>query len=188
MSEWAGEGAFALYGAAVGAVLGFGLSGLEGAIRRRREKCARARYLAIRVVIAIDRFVGSCADALRAEVHPLDYDTDPETHAPMPEQYREPEGVDWSSIDNLLAFQVLSLPARDHQARLQIRDLYQYQSGVRPLRDDLFARLALDANSLAERLRSDYGVPQRADGETVTLTWLKSFAEKLGPVSEDPHR
>lgn len=120
MDAWTGEGAFALYDAAVGAVLGAGITWVDSGLRRRRETATRARYLATRLVIAIDRYVIACCNALRAEPHPLD-DTDPETFAPFPEEYREPDGnVDWSSIDDGLAYELLSLPERDRDVRRRV--------------------------------------------------------------------
>jgi hypothetical protein len=178
VSAWTGEGAFALYGAAVGAVLGAGLTWIEGGLRRRRERSARARYLAVRVLIAMDRFLADTAEALRAEPHPLD-DVDPETFAPLPEAYREPQGVDWSSIDDSMAYELLSLPERDREARVRIGDLYQYDTSVRHLRDELFSRLALDVDDLAERVRREYGIAPQSDRPDDTTQWLQTVAKAL---------
>jgi len=59
---------------------------------------------------------------------------------------------------------LLSITNRDREARIRIQDLWQYDTGVRPLRDELFKRLAVDADALASWLRREYRVPQRREG------------------------
>lgn len=172
-NAFSGEGAFALYGAMIGA----GLAWAEASIRHSRNRKVRARFLAHRLVIAIDRYVEDCVRAIHSEPHPLDHDVDPASHAPMPNPYAEPGDVDWSSVNAELAYELLSIPGRDRDARSQVHGLAEYDSSVRSLRDELFKRLALDVDDLAVRLRREYRIPERPEGSLGTGEVLRKWAE-----------
>ena len=170
---FASEVAIALYGVVVGALMSWVLT----EVARRRETKRRAKYLAFRAVISLDGFVESCAGALTEEPHPTD-DVDPDTFAPLPVAFAVPEGVDWTAIEDDVAYAMLTLPERDRAARLQLEGLYQHDTSIRALRDRLFTRLALDAAQLADRLRARYSVPPRIEQMYDTSQILREWAEK----------
>lgn len=161
---------------------GAGLAWAEASIRYRRERKSRAHLLANRVVIAIDRFVDDCVLAIQSQPHPLDDNTDPETHAPFPNAYVEPGDVDWASIRGELADKLLSIPGQDRDARTQVRGLAEYDSSVRTLRDQLFKRLALEVNDLADQLRRDYTIPKSPEGPWGAADALRKWRDGQGRI------
>lgn len=176
VSKWTGDGAFARCGAVTGAIIGAGLTWLQVVVHHRRERSGGAKYLAIRVVIAIDQFLDNCVAAVLADLDPLDDRTDPEKFSPLPDAYVEPDDVDWSSIDRELARELLLIPVRDRQLPAHLRAVAQHDSAIRGLRDRLLKPLSVDVNALAERLRRDYGVPPRGEDLLGTSEWLDRWA------------
>lgn len=123
-------------------------------LRRRRERHSRARYLAIRTVIALNRYVAACAEAIEDDPLPSD-----EASFETPNHPDLPSDVDWSAIKPELAYNLLSLPNRHEDAQKAVSSLFHFTLdswGARDERDERFVELGLAASELSTELRTRY--------------------------------
>lgn len=154
----------------LGAVIGSGLllfrDGIASAFNTRK----RAKYLAIRVVTILDRFVDQCAVASIDDGHLEGWrdEATVTTDAPAPVTF--PEDVDWRSIDHLLAYDLLALDNKIHDAKQAINAASEYSSP--PDHDEYYearryhyALLGIEAARLARILRDTHDLPRRTFGE-----------------------
>lgn len=147
------EGLYALLGAIVGGALTVGGDWM----RNSNEKKARAQYLAIRCVIALETYISDCASALTN-----DPEAPPGTNSndffEMPEQFQIPDDVDWTSVPHNLSYRILSIPQRDSAARDAVRFILGVadESQARESRDEDFIKLGLDSAEIATELRRQY--------------------------------
>lgn len=151
MEAWIG-----LAGVVVGAVITISAESLF----RWGERGRRAKYLAVRCVIALDRYVTLCAGCLDPD--PLEEDG-PDVSYTMPPPPQLPEGVDWTAIPPDLCYRLLELPNNDQEARNQV-SFYSHMTGswdARDTRDERFTALGLSANRLATELRNKYRLVAR---------------------------
>ena len=156
--------------ALVGAIVGSGIVVVREWLSGKVDSRKRAKYLAVRVVITLDRFVDQCAvvslddgylEGNREEATAT-------TDAPSPISF--PEDVDWRSIDHKLAYDLLSLDNKLHDARQAINAAADFAS---PPDYDLYfetrryqyALLGLEAAGLARKLRDTHDLPRRTFGE-----------------------
>lgn len=153
MEDWMG-----LIGVVVGAMITIGGQSLF----RQTERGRRAKYLAIRTLVVLDRYVTSCASVM--EPHPFE-EHGAETVFEQPEVLELPSDVDWTSIGHDLSYELLSLPNRDAHAREAIRFFFEVGGSwdARDARDEEFATIGLQAHEIAERLRQTYKLPARPE-------------------------
>ena len=160
---------FSLIGVVVGALLTL----VRDIWADRRTLGRNARYLAIRVVCILDKYVEHCAEVvlddglsrgqrdsdgcLRAQVSPPD--------SPV-----FPQDVDWKSINPELMYQILSLPneadaaARRVDAAWEISDPPDFEELFEE-RQYQYGKLGLTAFALTEEIRKKYRIPTPNLGE-----------------------
>jgi len=132
-------------------------------IRNRDSRIRAARYLAIRLVCILDKYLEDCAAVA------IDWgregpkgDLEPQVSAPPLPSY--PADIDWRSIDYALMYELLSLPTMAEKAAGIISGASE--NAFPPDYEDYFetrnfqyATLGLKAFELAKKLRSKYKIP-----------------------------
>lgn len=114
------EAIFGLIGVLIGSVI----SWAQVACTNKQAAKRNARYLAIRVVCILDKFIEDCADVIHDDGLSFGQRTaegylEPQVKAPGSLVF--PEDVDWRSIDHELMYQILSLPAEVETANRIIK-------------------------------------------------------------------
>jgi hypothetical protein len=123
-----------------------------------------AKYLAIRVVCVLEKYVEDCAstasDSGEAdEVGCLS----PRVKAPPAPVY--PTDVNWKSIKHSLMYKILALPAAADRAASYVSSVEENSyppdySEWFEARTHQYSILGLDANALAVKLREQYRIPE----------------------------
>lgn len=177
------EGIFGLVGVVVGSLLTLAQSWLSG----RRSRVESARYLAIRVVCVLDKYVETCAtvvedDGLCFGQRNEDGYLEPQVDTPGPPIF--PEDVDWKSIDHDLMYRLLSLPNDVDTAASAISFYWDVASP--PDFDEYFAErrerftsIGLKSAKLAKRLRDAYKLPIQQLGDWVPEERLQREQAKI---------
>lgn len=162
----------ALFGL-IGVIIGAFLTLLRDNWSERRSRERHARYLAIRVVIALDRYVESCADVATDDgLSQGQPNTDGylEEQVALPSAPTFPEDLDWKSIDHGLAYRLLSLSNEAAAANRTIS--FASENAFPPDFEEFFeerqyqyAKLGLAAFALTQALREKYDIhPQKLGG------------------------
>ena len=158
------EGIFGL----AGVVLGLLFQWVQQAWTQRRERAANARYLAIRVVCALDKYIEDCLavtfDDGYSEGRPAGKDGYAEAQVTTPVAPIFPSDADWKSINHELMYRLLALPrdveiadhaidaAGEHDTPPDYCDFFeerQYQ----------YAKLGLSAFDITKDIRRIYAIP-----------------------------
>lgn len=108
----------------LGVLLGSGISWFQSYWSDKRETNKNARYLAIRIVCILDKYLEECAsvvkdDGLSYGQRTKDGSLHPQVTSPGPPVY--PEDVDWKSINHELMFQILSFPSEVEEGDRMIK-------------------------------------------------------------------
>lgn len=163
------EAIFGLIGVVVGAVI----AGMQSWLDARKTRLESARYLAIRVVCALDTYVDNCTsavcdDGLSFGQRNKDGYLEPQVPTPAPIAYAA--DVDWRSIEHALMYELLSLPNRAEAANAAID--FSWEIASPPDFDEFFeerqrryTELGLKAAALAAALRAQYEIPSLMFGE-----------------------
>jgi hypothetical protein len=157
---------------------------------RKEELDRHGRYLAIRVVCALDTFVNGCGDAVYDDgMMGNDGETVPRESTP---NLVFPNDVDWKSVDPDLMYRALSLPNEITSADKAIDWVVGQVSGPPDYREFFterilrYGQLGLSALKLADDLRSRYGIPARnADSWNPRETLEKKVKEAEEEKAED---
>lgn len=159
------EGIFGLIGVFVGAVITW----FQSYYANRRTELKNAKYLAIRVVCILDKFMEDCADVVKDDGLQFGQRTpegclEPQISVPQIPVF--PEDVDWRSIDQELMYKILSFPS-DIAAGNKLIDFTQNISGP-PDYEEWFderryhyATFGLTADRLAGELCSKYNIKKK---------------------------
>ena len=154
--------AIGIVGVLVGALMSF----VGNALFARQQRLRQARYLAIRVVCALDPFVDTCCDiALDDGEAGENGETFPSVGSPS---LALPTDVDWKSIEPDLAYRILRLGNQIDEAKQEIRWVADGFS-IPPEHSEYFeerwlqyGKLGLTALYLANELREMLKLPQLA--------------------------
>jgi hypothetical protein len=171
----------------LGVVVGATLSWLRELWSENRHRTRHARYVAIRVVCALDRYVDRCADVASddglCQGQPnaegcLEAQVDP----PPPPAFSE--DLDWKSIEPALMYRILSLPSEAESAKRLIDAVADFTGppDYEPFfeeRQDQYAKLGLAAYSLTEEIRKKYGIPAQERGEWDPAAHLAKVREQV---------
>ncbi|WP_374765255.1 hypothetical protein [Yunchengibacter salinarum] len=171
MSDFfANEGMFAIFGVVVGVVLTW----LGEFIRQRCATKRRANYLAIRAVIALDAYVGTCAAELESDSPFSDHNNNPDDNFDLPGKFQIPDDVDWTSVSPAVAQRILEIPQRDAEARAAVSFIWRMADGGAAChtRDEHFLEIAHDAAQIADDLRSCYSLVKAPPTEWDPITVL----------------
>ncbi|MGK9123909.1 hypothetical protein M1D52_07305 [Olivibacter sp. SA151] len=109
----------------IGVIVGSAISWFQMYWAEKRAIRKNARYLAIRVMCVLDKYLEDCADVVRDDGLCYGQRTkegylEPQVKAPGPPAL--PNDVDWKSIDPDLMYRILSLPSDIEAAERLIRD------------------------------------------------------------------
>jgi hypothetical protein len=186
------DGVVGLLGVIVGAVLTWG----HGTWSEWRERARHARYLAIRVVCILDKYIEDCVavtlDDGYCEGRPGGEDgtAEPQVETPPPPAF--PQDLDWKCIDHELMYRLLSLP-RDVEAANQ-RIVYASENAFPPDYDEAFeerqyqyAKLGLAAFALTEEIRKRYKIPLQETGDWNPAERLGEERKKIEEVRQARH-
>ena len=146
-----------------GAITGSIVSGLFLLLAPYIDRRRAARYLAIRVSICLDEYVGICASAMfEPDPHEIPPDSDPMDHFKTPPVLNLPDDVDWRSIRPQLAYDILSLVNETVQATESVSYLWGVASGDAAFEEmcDCFSAIGLRANELSVLLRKSSKLKQ----------------------------
>jgi hypothetical protein len=150
------SGLFAFVGVLVATAL---VPWIRGHISRKQA----ARYLGIRVVCILDKYVEDCAEVAAdwGRENPEGY-SESQVSAPRCPSY--PVDLDWHSIDYTLMYDLLSLPTNAEKAAGFVSDAGEHADppdfeGFFEARSSQYATLGLKAFDLTTKLRKAYRIP-----------------------------
>lgn len=153
-----------------GVVLGVFLTGAKDWLSDFRVRSRDARYLAIRVVCALDQYVDGCVGVVGDDglYHgQRDQDGCRDIQVSLPDAPSFPKDIDWKSIPQGLMYQTLRFPNEIEAANRQIGGVWDmlafppdYEEGFEE-RQFQYASLGLSASNLANDFRKKYGIHDR---------------------------
>ncbi|RQO35397.1 hypothetical protein DBR39_18960 [Chryseobacterium sp. KBW03] len=113
------EGIFGLLGVLIGSFITW----YQNSRSQKKEAEKNARYLAIRIVCVLDRYLQECVDVVKDDgldcgQRMPDGCLKPQVKIPSPLIY--PDDVDWKSIDPELMFKLLSFPSEIEEGNRMI--------------------------------------------------------------------
>lgn len=121
----------------------------------------RAKYLAVRIVISLDKFIDECVDLAEH----ADYSQFRRPETPKIDNY--PEDLDFKSIDSSTAYKILNLSQQISDIKRSVEWKFEDEGGNEDARDEafdleqrLFSCLALEVKDLVDGLRKKYDIPQ----------------------------
>lgn len=174
----------------VGVLIGSGLTWLQTYWNNRKEKDRNARYLAIRVVCVLDKFLEDCADVVNDDGLSFGQRTPegylkPQVRAPLAPVY--PDDVDWKSINHELMYRILSLPSEVDGAKsiisftLNIAGPPDFEEWFDE-RAFWFSQFGLQAKKLTDELCLEYGIKKKTYN-----SWnpVEDLAKKLDVIQND---
>lgn len=150
----------------VGVLIGSGISWLQIYWTSRRTDFKNARYLAIRIVCILDKYLKDCVEVVKDDGLSYGQRTSegylaPQVTAPGPPIF--PEDVDWKSIDYNLMYRLLSLPAEVEAADRMIK--YSLEIASPPDFEDWFierkfhyCQFGLIAHKLSDELAKKHKI------------------------------
>lgn len=152
-----------------------------------RDSEKAARYLAIRIVCVLDRFIEDCVsvvndDGLSYGQRTKEGYLEPQVKSPGPPLY--PDDVDWKSIEHSLMYEMLSFPsdveAGDNAISFawDISHPPDYDEGFEE-RAFQYTQFGLKAYELAKKLREKYGIPPKGYVGWNPIVELQKDLEKI---------
>jgi len=174
----------ALFGGLLGAIIGSAFPWWMN-IQGTQSK---ARYLAIRVVCILDKYVEDCVavikdDGLCYGSRTKDGCLEPQVVCPGTPIF--PDDIDWKSINYDLMYEILSFPSDVEAADGIITHTWDfaasppdYDEGFEE-RSFQYAQLGLKAYEVAKKLRVQYKIPKRDYKDWDPVSELKSDLEKI---------
>jgi hypothetical protein len=157
----------------IGVIVGSAISWLQMYLAEKRAIRKNARYLAIRVICVLDKYLEDCADVVRDDGLCYGQRTkegylEPQVKVPGPPVL--PSDVDWRSIDHELMYKILSLPS-DVEAAERIISAAN-NIAMPPDFEEWFderafwyAKFGLAAYKLSKRLSDKYGIKMKTYSE-----------------------
>jgi hypothetical protein len=138
-------------------------------IRDRIARKRAARYLAIRVVCVLDKYVDDCA-AVATDWGEEDQKGFTQSSVSVPPIPVYPADLDWHSIDHSLMYRILSLPTASERANASIQgeaeyaDPPDYRSFFEG-RNLTYGQIGMKTYELAKLLRARYLIPDPEAGD-----------------------
>jgi len=179
-------------GPVISAIAGF-LAVLVGTavvpwVREYFSRRQAARYLAIRMVCILDKYVDDCA-AVTSDWGSENQEGFSEPQVSLPPMPSYPKDVNWHSIEYSLMYDILSLPTAADKARSivsgasEFADPPDYQSFFET-RTRQFAALGLKAFELTKRLRKRYHIPDIDRTDWDSVGHINEQLQKLKEIEE----
>ncbi|MRG45692.1 hypothetical protein GFS24_11235 [Chitinophaga sp. SYP-B3965] len=153
----------------IGVLVGSGISWLQTYRTNKQSENKNAKYLAIRVVCILDKFVEDCSDVVKDNgllfgQRDSDGYLQPQVKSPGAPVF--PGDVDWRSINHDLMYQLLSLPSEIEAADRIIK--FSENIAVAPDFEDWFnerkfyySQFGLTAYKLSEELCNKYNIKKK---------------------------
>ncbi|MEO5329657.1 MAG: hypothetical protein H7829_15615 [Magnetococcus sp. THC-1_WYH] len=170
--------------ALIGVITGAALTWVKDWLLQKKSNDRNARYLAVRVVCALDQFAMDCLDVAYDDGlvdGQMDYQNGRSPQVEEPNSVHLPDDVRWESIDVKLTYKALSLPARLAAAKDRVSQVAEFDGG--PYDDTMeerqyqFAILGLYVLNTTREFRRLFNVPE--------LDHLDfSPAERLGSIKQ----
>ncbi|AYM99179.1 hypothetical protein [Chryseobacterium sp. 3008163] len=172
----------------IGVLVGSAISWFQSHWTSKKEAEKSARYLAIRIVCILDKYMEDCAavvkdtglcegqrtadGCLQSQVRP-------------PDSPKYPEDVDWKSIDPDLMFALLSFPSEieDGNRMISATNIIAYPPDYQDWFDErrfYYCQFGLIAHKLSNKLSDKYGITKK-----IYIDWnpVKDFSEELKSVA-----
>ena len=174
----------ALFGGLLGAIIGSAFPWWMN----KQSMQSKARYLAIRVVCLLDKYLEDCVSVVKDDGLCYGSRTEDGCLAPQvacPSTPNFPDDIDWKSINYDLMYEILSFPSDIEAADGIIQHTWDfaafppdYEEGFEE-RAFQYAKLGLKAYDLAKKLRDQYQIPARNYSDWDPVSELKSDLEKI---------
>lgn len=153
----------------VGVLIGSGISWFQIYWTNRQTEIKNAKYLAIRVVCILDKFMEDCAEVVKDDGLSFGQRNgegclEPKVQTPGAPMY--PEDLDWRSIDHDLMYKLLSLPsevvAADRMIKFteNIADPPDFEDWFNE-RKFYYSQFGLEAFRLSEELSNGYSIKKK---------------------------
>ncbi|MDN5478540.1 MAG: hypothetical protein L0G39_16520 [Chryseobacterium sp.] len=181
----------------LGVLIGSSISWIQSYWTDKKENDKSARYLAIRLVCILDKYMEDCAsvvkdDGLFEGQRSSEGCLEPQIISPSAPKY--PDDIDWKSIDHDLMFELLSFPSEIEDGNRMISSSSNiafppdYQDWFDE-RKFYYCQFGLIAHKLSNDLSQKYGIKKKKydDWDPVNdfTTELKIVAKKLNHRIED---
>lgn len=172
----------------IGVIVGAIITGTKELWMAWRSCQKDGKYLAIRVVSIFDRYVEGCTEVVSDDgLYQGQRDADGCRHlqASLPEFEIQSLDVDWKAIPANLMYEILSFPNLINTANHRIDGAFEYAAGPPDYEEGFeerqyqYAVLGLKAASLADQLRSNYGVPVRENSDWNPVEYLNKQKCKI---------
>ncbi|MCB1784445.1 MAG: hypothetical protein KDI13_10690 [Alphaproteobacteria bacterium] len=154
----------------VGVLIGSAISWFQAYWLNKEDTKKAARYLAIRVVCILDKYIEDCFAVVKDDGLSYGQRTpegclEPQVKSPGAPVF--PDDVDWKSIDHDLMYEILSFPSDVEAADRGIAFTWDmvatppdYEEGFED-RAFHYAQFGLRAYELAKKLRKEYRIPAK---------------------------
>jgi hypothetical protein len=152
-----------------------------------RARGRNARYLAIRAVCILDKYIEDCAevvtdDGLCEGMRNKEGCLEAQVSSPPPPAF--PEDLDWKSVEHALMYRLLSLPSEAEAADRKIRNAsrFSYPPDYDEFfeeRQDQYAKLGLAAFALTQEIRKKYSIQPQELGEWNPTEYLTEAKERI---------
>jgi hypothetical protein len=168
---------------AVSGLLGVFVGTVMPIARERLARSRDARYLAIRIVCILDRYVEDCAStAIDSGEEDAEGVNRARVSAPLPPAY--PSDVNWKSIDRSMMYKLLALPASADRAANYVAAVSENVSGPDEsewfeARSHQYSLLGLQAHKLTETLRKEYEIPEIPDRSWDPVSHLRDELKQI---------
>lgn len=170
----------------IGVLVGSGISWFQTYCVSTRDDNKKAKYLAIRVVCVLDKYLEDCADVVNDDGLSYGQRTEEgylQAQVKRPPAPVFPEDVDWKSIDHELMYKILSLPS-DIISKDKLID-FTWQIASPPNFEEWFeerrlhySQFGLTAHDLAEELCRKYKIKNKTYNEWNPVTTLRDELAK----------
>lgn len=165
----------------VGVLVGSATSWFQAYWTNKQSVNKNARYLAIRVICILDKYVEDCADVVKDDGLSFGQRTSDGCLQPQVKALGAPvfpEDVDWKSIDHELMFKILSLPSdveggeRIIKATEDIASPPDFEEWFNERRFH-YSQFGLIACKLSQELATKYGIKKKAYNDWDPIDDLK---------------
>lgn len=173
----------------VGVIIGAGITWLQTYLIRKRDEAKNARYLAIRCVCILDKFVEDCMDVIKDDglsfgERNSEGCLEPQVIAPGPPIF--PNDVDWRSIDQEIMYKLISFPTEVEAGDRMIAHtkIFAYPPNFEDWfleRKYYYCTFGIHAYNLSNELTNKYGIKKK-----VYNNWEpeSEFNEEFTKISE----
>lgn len=153
----------------IGVLVGSGISWFQSYMTSKKESEKSARYLAIRVVCILDKYMEDCMNVVKDDglfegKRSAEGCFEPQVKIPAAPNY--PDDVDWKSINPDLMFKLLSFPTEieDGNRMIDATEIFSTPPDYRDWFDERklhYCNFGLMALKLSKELSEKYGIKKK---------------------------